>query len=83
MRVGLFAVIPLQASQRGKPGWFEIELLFDRSLQNGDRQNDEQLDQRETATEARSRASRTQERIRSPKSAINANSASSWTGFGT
>ena len=30
MPVGLFAVIPLQASQRGKPGWFEIELLFDR-----------------------------------------------------
>ena len=27
MRVGLFAVIPLQSSQRGKPGWFEIELL--------------------------------------------------------
>jgi hypothetical protein len=23
------------ASQRGKPGWFEIELLFDHSLQNG------------------------------------------------
>ena len=35
MRVGHFAVIPLQASQRGKPGWFEIELLFDRFLQNG------------------------------------------------
>jgi hypothetical protein len=35
IRVGLFAVIPLQASQRDKPGWFEIELLFDRSLRNG------------------------------------------------
>lgn len=34
-RVGLFAVIQLQAIQRGKPGWFEIELLFDRFLRNG------------------------------------------------
>jgi hypothetical protein len=35
MPVGLFAVIPLQASQRGKPGWFEIELLFDVSFETG------------------------------------------------
>lgn len=35
-------------------------------------QNHEQLDQREAPAEARSRASRTQERIRSPKSAMNA-----------
>jgi hypothetical protein len=35
MRIGLFAVIQLQAIQRGKPGWFEIELLFDRPCQTG------------------------------------------------
>ena len=39
---------------------------------HGAGQKHEQLDQREAPAEARSRASRTQERIRSPKSAMNA-----------
>ena len=54
-------------------GFCETDVLSALSVpQRTNRQNDQQLDQCDAADEARSRASRTQARIRSPKSAMNA-----------